>query len=95
MKQTLCLKNTDLNSTFDLSRTIQTTINSAVHLEIILERLSQQDDEIFTRIITAIKINNDIQSVMLASELARIRILKRNIRMILDLLQYFKTKHLY
>jgi len=64
----------------------------SVNLEIILERLSQKDDEIFTHVITAMKIKNYIQSAMFASELARIRILKRNIRMILELLQYSKIK---
>jgi len=95
MKQTLCLKKVDLISTFDPSWTIQTQIQSTSNLKIILKRLSQKDDEIFTRIIMAMKINDDIQSMMLASELVRIRILKKNIHMILESLQYFKTKHSY
>jgi len=91
MKQTLSLKN--INLTFNPSLIVQT--HSVVYLKTILEELSQKDDKIFKRIITAIKSNNDTESIMLASELVRIRILEKNIHMTLELLQYFKIKYLY
>jgi len=90
MKQTLSLK---INSTFDSSLIVLTP--EVAYLQTLLEKLSQKDDKIFKRIITAIKSNNDTESIMLASELVRIRILEKNIHMTLELLQYFKIKYLY
>jgi len=89
MKQTLSLK---INSTFDSSLIVLTP--EVAYLQTLLEKLSQKDDKIFKQIIIAIKTNNDSHSLMLASELGRIRILEKNIIMTLKLLQHFKTKHL-
>ncbi|MCE9651621.1 MAG: hypothetical protein K8Q89_00960 [Nitrosarchaeum sp.] len=89
MKQTLYLK---INSTFNPSLIVQTS--EAAYLQILLGELSQKDYKIFKQIIIAIKTNSDTQSVILASELARIRILEKNICMTLELLQHFKTKNL-
>lgn len=60
-------------------------------LETILGRLEKQDNELFGRIVEAVKTNDNFLSAMLASELVKLRILERNLRTI-KLLECFKVK---
>ncbi len=53
--------------------------NKKFQLEAILERLQKRDNEIFGRIVEAIKTKDSVLSRLLASELAKIRILKRSL----------------
>lgn len=67
--------------------TLQPQSLSSISVMIILERLRNRDSEMFKRIIDAIKTDNAPLSLMLASELTQIRILERNLCMILDLFE--------
>ncbi|MFB5606076.1 MAG: hypothetical protein ACE5RF_07535 [Nitrosarchaeum sp.] len=63
---------------------------SSISVMTILERLRNRDSEMFQRITDAVKTDNTSLILMLASELTQIRILERNLCMILDL---FKMQH--
>lgn len=60
---------------------------SSISVMTILERLRNRDSEMFQRITDAVKTDNAFLSLMLASELTQIRILERNLCMILDLIK--------
>lgn len=53
--------------------------NKKFQLEDILERLQKRDNEIFGRIVEAIKTKDSFLTRLLASELAKIRILERSL----------------
>jgi len=63
------------------------------NLDTVLLRLYHRENEIFNRIIIAIKTKDNTQSIALASELLRIRILKRNIYIMLELSYNYNSRH--
>lgn len=69
------------------------THTKTVDLEIVLQRLFRRENIIFNRIVMAIRTNDSTQSTMLASELIKIRILKRNLCVALELMYHYNTSH--
>jgi hypothetical protein len=61
------------------------TSSNVISITTILERLHNRDSDMFKQIIDAVKTNDVSRSLMIASELAQIRILERNLCVILDL----------
>jgi len=94
MSQIQSVENHGLNSTYFKSSFEQTHFKIS-DLEICLHKLYHRENEIFNRIVLAIKSNDNAQSMILASELVRIRILKRNICVALELVYRYNTKHTY
>ena len=92
MSQIQSLENHGLNNNV-FNPTIEPVNSKTSELEIILYRLYHRENEIFKRIVIAIRINDNAQSMMLASELLRIRILKRNLGLSLELLYKHNSKH--
>ena len=94
MSQIQSLKNQGLNHII-FKTDIESPHSNTSDLETVLNRLYHRENEIFKRIVIAIRINDDAQSTMLASELLRIRVLKRNICFALELLYNYNTRHSY
>lgn len=94
MSQIQFVENHGLNSIYYKSSFEQTHSNTT-DLEVILHRLYHRENEIFNRIVIAIRINDNAQSTMLASELIRIRVLKRNLCVILELVYHHNTRYSY
>lgn len=92
MSQIQFVENHGLNYTYFKSSFEQTYSNTN-DLEIVLHRLYRRESEIFNRIVIAIRANDNAQSIMLASELIKIRILKRNLCVALELVYHHNTKH--
>ena len=93
MSQIQSLENHGVNAVFRPS--IEQAHSKTLDLETILHRLYHRENEIFNRIVVAIKINDNAQSMMLASELIRIRILKRNLCVVLEIVYHYNTRHSY
>lgn len=91
MSQIQFVENHGLNSTYFKSSF--ETYSNTNDLEIVLHRLYRRESEIFNRIVIAIRANDNAQSIMLASELIKIRILKRNLCVALELVYHHNTKH--
>ena len=94
MSQIQSLKNHSLNHMI-FKTAIESPHSNTSNLETVLHRLYHRENEIFKRIVIAIRISDDAQSMMLASELLRIRVLKRNICFTLELLYNYNTRHSY
>ncbi len=91
MSQIQTLKNQDLNTEF--RPFFEQTYSKTSDLEIILHGLYHKENEIFNHIVMTIKTNDNTHSMMLASELIRVRILKRNICVALELAYRYKLRH--
>lgn len=62
-----------------------------LQLEAISQKLLRKDDELFCRIVEAVKNNDEFLSKMLASELIKIRNLERNLLVTIELIYRSKT----
>jgi len=94
MSQTQSLENHGLEYTV-FRPSLEQTYSKKSDLEIILHRLYHRENAVFNRIVIAIKTNENAQSMMLASELIRIRILKRNFCLALELMYHYNIRHSY
>ncbi len=92
MSQIESFEKNGLNFTVIKPYFIQTQTKTS-DLEIILERLFRRENIIFNRIVLAIRINDNAQSTMLASELIKIRTLKRNLCIALELAYHYNITH--
>jgi len=92
MNQIESFENNDLNFTVIKPRFVQTHTKTS-NLEIVLQRLYRRENIIFNRIVMTIKTNDSAQSRMLASELIKIRILKRNLCIALELAYHSNIIH--
>ncbi|MCV0412877.1 hypothetical protein [Nitrosarchaeum sp.] len=92
MNQIESFENNGLNFTVIKPYFVQTQTKTR-DLEIVLQRLFQRENIIFNRIVMTIKTNDSVQSTMLASELIKIRTLKRNLCVALELMYHYHTSH--
>lgn len=91
MSQIQFVENHGLNSYFKSS--FEQTHSNTNDLEIVLHRLYHRENEIFNRIVLAIRTNDNTYGMMLASEIIRIRVLKRNLCVALELIYHHNTKY--
>ncbi len=92
MNQIESFENNGLNFTVIKPYFVQMQIKT-VDAEIILQRLFRRENIIFNRIVMAIKTNDRAQSTMLASELIKIRILKKNLCVTLELMYHYNISY--
>jgi len=92
MSQIQFVENHGLNSTYFKS-SFEKTHSNTNDLEIVLHRLYHRENEIFNRIVLAIRTNDNTHAMILASELIRIRVLKRNLCVALELVYHHNTKY--
>jgi len=92
MSQIESFENNGLNFTVIKPYFVQTQTKT-VDAEIVLQRLFRRENIIFNRIIMAIRTNDSAQSTMLASELIKIRRLKRNFCVALELMYHYNILH--
>ncbi|QLH10480.1 hypothetical protein [Nitrosarchaeum sp. AC2] len=92
MSQIESFENNGLNFTVIKPYFVQMQTKT-VDAEIVLQRLFRRENIIFNRIVMAIKTNDSTQSTMLASELIKIRILKRNLCVTLELMYHYNISY--
>lgn len=92
MSQIESFENNGLNFTVIKPYFVQMQTKTA-DAEIVLQRLFRRENIIFNRIVMAIKTNDSAQSTMLASELIKIRILKRNLCVTLELMYHYNISY--
>ena len=94
MKTTLFLENQTAfphTSNMDLAAL---SYPKVLQLETMINKIDKKDAELFCRIVEAVKINDLSLSEMLAFELTKIRILKRNLLVTVELIHRYRTKYI-
>ena len=64
-----------------------------LQIETILKSLDKRDNDLFFRIVEAVRTKNQISSKMLTNELIKIRIMRRNILFTIEVIYRYNISH--